>query len=184
MPRAVIALLFVLGLVLPSSPSAAQSTTLNDWTTTTPEEQGIDSAKLAAALVAMRDELYGLHSLLVIRDGKALVDATFYPYDGTSPHDLGSVTKSVLTTLIGIAVEQGKLQLDDSVLSFFPDRTIANRDERKERITVADLASNASGLACLREPVEPTRAAMTASDDWVRFVLDLPMTAEPGSTRE
>jgi CubicO group peptidase (beta-lactamase class C family) len=110
-----------------------------------------------------------------------VVDASFYPYDGTTPHDLGSVTKSVLTTLVGIAIDQGKLKLDQPVLSFFSDRTIANRDARKERMTVGDLASMTSGLACVREPGEPTQAEMAASKDWVQFVLDLPMAAEPGT---
>ena len=184
MSRAVIAVLIVVTLALPAGSRAGGAAPPNEWPTTTPEQQGFDSAKLAEALHILQRDVPGLHSLVVIGDGKLMVDATFYPYDGTSPHDLGSVTKSVLTTLIGIAIDQGTLHLDDPVLSFFPDRTIANRDERKERLTIAHLASNASGLACLREPAEPTQAAMAASDDWVQFVLDLPMAAEPGSTWE
>ena len=125
-----------------------------------------------------------LHSLLIIRDGKMIVDAYFYPYDGTTPHNVASVTKSVMTTLIGIAVDQGKLQLDQPVLSFFPDLTIANRDTRKEGITVAQLASNTSGLDCVWKPAEPTLAEMEKSSDWVQFTLDLPMVADPGSTWE
>jgi len=82
------------------------------WPSTTPESQGIDSAKLADALLTMRERNIQIHSLLVIRDGKALVDAYFYPYDGSTVHDLASVTKSVMTTLIAIAADQGKLDLD------------------------------------------------------------------------
>jgi CubicO group peptidase (beta-lactamase class C family) len=184
MQRTILALLLAWTFLAPACQPTSAQASQNEWPTTTPEEQGIDSAKLAAALLTMREQAAGIHSLMVIRDGKVLVDATVYPYAGSSPHDLGSVTKSVLTTLIGIAIAQGKLQLDDPVLSFFPDRTIANHDERKERMTVADLARNTSGLACLREPGEPTQAAMAASDDWVQFVLDLPMAAEPGSRWE
>jgi CubicO group peptidase (beta-lactamase class C family) len=92
------------------------------------------------------------------------------------------VTKSVTTTLVGIAADQGKLRLDDPVLSFFPDRAVANRDARKERVTVAHLASMTSGLDCVATPDEPTLAEMTASADWVQFTLDRPMVAEPGTT--
>jgi CubicO group peptidase (beta-lactamase class C family) len=132
----------------------------------------------------MQQRVANLHGFLLIRDGKIIVDASFYPYDGSTPHDLASVTKSVTTTLIGIAADQGKLRLDQPVLSFFPDRTIANRDARKERTTVADLASMSSGLDCVWQPDEPTLQEMTASADWVQFTLALPMVAEPGTKWE
>lgn len=53
-----------------------------------------------------------MHSLLIVREGSMLVDAYFYPYDGSTYHDLASVTKSVVATLIGIAAAQGRLDLD------------------------------------------------------------------------
>jgi CubicO group peptidase (beta-lactamase class C family) len=153
-----------------------------EWRSSTPEEHGVDSALLADALIAIRDQIPYIHSVTVVQDGSLVLDAYFYPYDGSSPHDVASVTKSITTTLVGIAVDQGLLSLDDSVLSFFADREIANRDERKERITVGDLAAMTSGLACEAEPDEPTLAAMEASPDYVQFALDLPMAAEPGTT--
>lgn len=153
------------------------------WDTATPEEQGLDSAKLAEGLLAIRKRGINIHSLLVIRDGKVLLDAYFYPYDGKSPHRLASVTKSIMTTLIAIAADQGKLSLDAPALSFFPDRTVANRDERKERLTVRQLANMANGMEsqCFAND-EGTLNEMTASRDWVQFALDRKMTSEPGTT--
>ena len=104
---------------------------------------------MAEALLTMREKNIQIHSLLVVRNGDVVVDAYFYPYDGGTVHDLASVTKSVMTTLIAIAADQGKLDLDQPMVSFFPDRTIANLDARKERITVRHLASMASGLDSL-----------------------------------
>src|SRR5512139_2952022 len=92
------------------------------WRESTPEEQGFDSDKLAEGLQAIQDRNINIDSLLVIRNGSVFLDAYFYPYDGTTTHDLASVTKSVMTTLIGIAAGQGKLQLDQPMLSFFPER--------------------------------------------------------------
>ncbi len=153
-----------------------------DWPTTTPESQGIDSAKLADALIAMRERNIQIHSLLVIRDGKALVDAYFYPYDGSTVHDLASVTKSVMTTLIAIAADQGKLDLDASMISFFPDRTIANLDARKGKITVRHLASMSSGLDSVGfAQDEGTLTAMRSSPDYVQFALDRKVIHEPGT---
>jgi CubicO group peptidase (beta-lactamase class C family) len=152
------------------------------WPLSTPEEHGVDSGLLADALVAVQAGIENIHSVTIAGSGNLFVDAYFYPYDGVSPHDVASVTKSVTTTLIGIAIDQGALALDDPVLSFFPDREIANRDDRKERMTIGHLASMTSGLACEAEPDEPTLAAMEASEDYVQFALDLPMAAEPGTT--
>jgi CubicO group peptidase (beta-lactamase class C family) len=150
------------------------------WRSSAPEAQGIDSEKLTELLLAIREENVLIHSLLVIRDGYVVVDATFYPYDGQTVHNVASVTKSLMTTLIGIAADQGKLDLDDKMVSFFPDRSIANRDQRKEDITVRHLASMSSGLDCTADADELTLKEMVASPDWVQFVLDRKVAWEPG----
>ena len=75
-----------------------------------------------------------MDSLLIIRNGYVLLDAYFYnPYDGSFPHDMASVTKSIMTTLIGIAADQGKIDLDQPLVSYLPGRNIANLDARKEK---------------------------------------------------
>jgi hypothetical protein len=64
---------------LPPSPPTYWPT--QGWQrTTTPEEAGIDSAKLAEALLTIREQDIDIHSLLVIRDDAVVVDAYFYPY--------------------------------------------------------------------------------------------------------
>ena len=151
------------------------------WRSSTPEAQGFDSVKLAEGLQAMRQNGTQIHSLLLIRNGSVFLDAYFYPYDGSIYHDLASVTKSLITTLIGIAADQGKLDLDRPMLSFFPDRAIANRDERKESITVRHLASLTAGLECDPVDDEPTLNDMRASEDWVQFALDRKVVREPGT---
>jgi CubicO group peptidase (beta-lactamase class C family) len=118
----------------------------------------------------------------VIRNGRVVTDATFYPYDGATVHDVASVTKSVMTTLIGIAAGQGKLNLDDPMVSFFPERTIANLDEAKEAITVRHLTGMASGLDCVRDGAPgASNPQMQSSPDFVQFALDRPVAWEPGS---
>ena len=152
------------------------------WKISTPEEQGIDSAILAEGLQAIRDENIHIHSLLVIRNGSVVLDAYFYPYDGKTPHELASVTKSVMTTLIAIAADQGKLQLDQPMVSFFPNRTIANRDSMKERIAVKHLAGMSSGLDSVGlENDEGTLRDMQESQDWVQFAIDRRVVSEPGT---
>ncbi len=152
------------------------------WQTASPESLGFDSERLAMAINTMRADGTAIHSLTIIRHGKILLDVYFYPYDGTTLHDVASVTKSVTTTLIGIAADQGILDLDAPMISFFPDREIANLNAWKKRITVRDLASMSSGLDCYRTAdSEPTLQEMKASEDWVQFALDLEPIHEPGT---
>ncbi|HSL67018.1 MAG TPA: serine hydrolase [Actinomycetota bacterium] len=162
-------------------PSATRWPT-EGWPTAAPESEGFDSLMLAEALEEVRPSFIQLHSLLIIRRGSAVLDAYAYPYDGSTYHDLASVTKSYVSTLIGVAATQGKLDLDAPVVSFFPDRQIAHRDERKERITVRHLLSMSSGLDCSDREDEITLRQMRKSADWVQFALDLDMVAEPGTT--
>jgi CubicO group peptidase (beta-lactamase class C family) len=151
------------------------------WRTGAPEQYGFDSLKLAEAMLAIRRKGLNLHSVAIIRHGVMLLDAYFYPYDGKTVHDQASVTKSVMTTLIGIAADQGRLKLDDPMLSFFPGRAVANRDAAKERITVRHLASMSSGLECTAANDEQTLKEMERSPDFVQFILDRKMISEPGT---
>jgi CubicO group peptidase (beta-lactamase class C family) len=152
------------------------------WKSCTPEEQGLDSAKLAEGLQTIREKNINIHSLLIIRNGLVVVDAAFYPYDGKTVHDFASVTKSLITTLIGIAIDQGKLTLDQPMVSFFPGRTVANLDDPKKKITVRHLASMSSGLDSLGlEADEGTLTEMQANKDWIQFALDRKVVSEPGT---
>ncbi len=154
----------------------------NGWQSSTPEAQGIDSEKLTEVLDVIKNQSIPINSLLVIRNGAVVLDAYFYnPYSGKYPHDMASVTKSVMTTLIGIAAGQGKINLDQTLISFFPERTIANLDSRKEHITVRHLAGMVNGFesGCLADDLG-TLQRMRAIKDWIQNSLDRKMVQEPG----
>ena len=152
------------------------------WQTVSPESMGLDSGKLATVLNTVKENKIPIHSWMVIRNGYVVLDSYFYPYDGTTLHDIASATKSITTTLIGIAADKGYLSLDDTMLSFFPDRAIANLNDWKQQITVRDLVTMTSGLHCDdKGGDEWTQAEMRASDDWIQFVLDLEAIHEPGT---
>ncbi len=151
------------------------------WQISTPEKQGFDSTRLADGLTAIKENGTPIHSLLIVRRSSVILDATFYPYNASTYHDVASVTKSVMTTLIGIAADQGKFSLDQPIMSFFPNRSIANRDARKEHITVRHLVSNSSGLDCTAAEGEKTLDEMKDSVDWIQFVLDRKVIYDPGT---
>ncbi len=151
------------------------------WRTATPESQGIDSAALASAISQVTEKHLGVHSLLVIRHGYAVVNASIYPYDGATPHDLASVTKTVTSVLTGVAVAQKLIRLDQPLLPLFPKEGPADADAQKKKITVGDLLRMESGLDCGYAPGERELEQMKRSANWVQFALSLPMKYEPGT---
>lgn len=180
---AVLAIVFIPQLLEPDQVSTQVYWPTQTWRTSTPEQQGIDSGKLAEMLEVIQKQGVKIDSLMVIRNGSLLLDAYFNPYDGTFPHDLASVTKSVMTTLIGIAADQGQVQLDQPMVSYFPDRTIANLDARKGAITVRHLAGMVNGFksGCMADDVG-TLNQMRSNPDWVQAAIDREMAQEPGTS--
>ena len=151
------------------------------WRTAKPESQGLDSQALALAVDQVLQKRLGVHSILVIRHGYLVMDAYFYPYNASVPHDLASVTKSLTSVLTGIAAGQGLIQTDQKLLSFFPKERPENPDELKQRITVGNLLHMESGLDCGYLPGEQELEQMKRSANWVQFALALPMKYEPGT---
>lgn len=127
-----------------------------------------------------------IHSLLVYKGGQPLYEQYFDGYDAERIHEAQSITKSVASLLIGIAIDQGKIRgVDQKLLGFFPGREIANRDERKAAITLEDVLTMRSGLDWAEhatpygDPANPL-GSMHRSRDWIQFVLDRPMKDKPG----
>jgi len=149
----------------------------------TPEQQGMDSVRLAQAiefLAAQRDRYY-IHSLLLLRHGVRVADVSFWPFQPHEMHELSSASKPVMAVLMGIAIDKGYIAgVDERVLAFFPDRVIANRTAWKEAITIEHLLTMTSGLGGVL-PYDEEVEAIESSEDPLQFCLDLPMTTEPGS---
>jgi CubicO group peptidase (beta-lactamase class C family) len=92
---------------------------------------------------------------------------------------VASVTKSVTSTLVGIAIGRHELAgVEQPVLPLFGR---AASDPRKARVSVHSLLTMTSGLDCRFLPGEITLSQMRRSPDWAAFVLDLPMVYEPGA---
>jgi CubicO group peptidase (beta-lactamase class C family) len=106
----------------------------------------------------------------------------FYPYQPVSPHDVASVTKSVTSVLVGIALDKGYLRsIDQPVMTLLPGAATATLDPRKQQVTIEHLLTMTSGLDCGFEPGERELAAMRRTEDWAAFALALPMRAAPGT---
>ena len=130
-----------------ATPEPATYWPTEGWPTSTPEEQGMDSEMLADMLETIEEQDYDVDSVVVVRHGYMVVDATVYPFEPGSRHIIYSCTKSVISVLVGIAIDKGYIEgVDQPILDFFPERTAANLDANKEAMTLEHVLTMATGL--------------------------------------
>lgn len=122
-----------------------------------------------------------IHSVLIQQSGQLKYEAYFGGYTADSLHDTRSAFKSITSLLTGIALDKGYLKtLDTPLLQFFPD--YEPKDLRKKQITLRHLIEMKGGFRAEEfYGVGPdAEAAMSETDDWVAFSLNLPMKDDPG----
>jgi CubicO group peptidase (beta-lactamase class C family) len=110
-----------------------------------------------------------------------VADAYIYPYAPGVVHDLASVTKTITSTITGVALDRGLIKLDDKLLSYFPKDAPADVPANKQRITLGDMVQMQSGLDCGYLPGEQELEQMKRSPDWVKYALGLPMKYDPAT---
>jgi CubicO group peptidase (beta-lactamase class C family) len=152
------------------------------WEISTPEEQGMDSGRLARLVDTVG--MYKQDSLLIVRHGRIVAEAYYAPYTAGITHDLRSVTKSVVGTLTAIEIDHGLLDsVDHPVVDLFPDKKISNVDDNKKAMTVQSLLDMTSGIEWQEKLYTPdeTIMRMYRSPDRTEFVLSQPMSDAPGT---
>ena len=117
-----------------------------------------------------------LDGLVVVYQG-VIVAERYYPvYSEETLHESYSITKSVVSALVGIALKEGCIEdINDPVLEYFPGRDFENLDEWKGGITIEHLLTMSSGLYWDQD-------AMVSHPDWVQYTLDQPVIYQPGTT--
>lgn len=148
------------------------------------DNTGLDQALLTDMMQQIIDGKHpNVHSVLILKEGKLVFEEYFYEHSQNKLHELRSATKSFVSALTGIAIDKGFIKSkNETVLSFFPEYSIANPSEEKNKITVENLLTNQSGLDCdVSNPNSVgNETTMNNSDDWVQFTLNLPMADLPG----
>jgi CubicO group peptidase (beta-lactamase class C family) len=153
------------------------------WSLATPESQGVSSTELARVIQVLREHKVPVHDIVIVRHGYLLLEASFFPYRKEEPHDIASVTKSITSTLVGIAIDKGAFQsIGEPIVQIFPFASDP-KDPRKQEVTLANLLEMRSGLNCItnQDQGEKTLLDMLATPDWVRYTLGLPMASDPGA---
>lgn len=138
-------------------------------------------AGAAALAAAEAGEISGLKSLLVSFRGETLLERY---YGGAGPHrttNIKSASKSVLSALIGVAIQQGHIASVETPIGPYFERYLAGEDPRKRSITVEDLLTMRSGL---ERTSGRSYGAWVSSRSWIGYALRQPLIDEPGRSVE
>jgi CubicO group peptidase (beta-lactamase class C family) len=165
---------------------------LNDgWPVSTLAKEGIDEAaieKFVQKLIDMpMDNVSSsqIHSLLIARHGKLVLEEYFHGYDRDTPHDLRSASKSWTNVLIGAAMQAGvPIRLDTPVYQTMLGSVPPHLDPRKKAMTLENLISMTAGFDCDdsgdRPGDEDQMQQQTKEPDWYKYSLNVPMAWNNG----
>ena len=117
----------------------------NNLPRSTPEAQGISSTDLLKYITAIDEKVESFHSVMLVRHGCVVAEGWWPPYGRAIPHMLFSLSKSYTATAIGIAVDEGRLSVDDLVLKFFPEDAPIEPSDNLKAMRVRHLLSMNTG---------------------------------------
>lgn len=126
-------------------------------------------------------------SMIIIKNGYLVEEEYFGRSDTYALNPIYSVTKSIIGTLMGIAIQKGYINsIHDKVLDFFPDYEFENVNGSKQDMTIYHLLTMTCGLDWKEWWVSYGNigndwTAVKLTDDWIQYILDKPMADEPGS---
>jgi len=170
--------------VAPSELAAVNYTSITTdvWPVSSPEEQGLDP-DLVAELYANARHLPTIYSLLVFKDGYLVAEDYF---NGGSPDrqsKIQSVTKSITSALVGIAIEEGCIEgVDQKMMDFFPELQSQITDPRKNEITIQQMLQMRAGFPW--EESTPELMDLLFSGFHNDTLVYVPLVRDPGSDSE
>jgi len=142
-----------------------------------PANQGVASGGLLDFVSAIEKANLNVHSLMVLRHGQVVAEGWWAPYAPQFKHTLYSLSKSFTSTAVGMAVAEGKLTVDDKVISFFKADLPATISDNLAAMRVKDLLTMTTGHD--KEPTPSMRA--DGNKNWIRAFLADPVDHKPGT---
>ena len=134
----------------------------------------VDSFVNATVIRPVRPDSITLHSIMILKHGEVVLEKWFNGQTAEMPHAMHSVSKTFTATAVGLAIDEGKLKLNDPVIKFFPDKLPAEPSDNLKAMTVRDLLTMTCGHD--EEPKELRKDSL----DWVSAFLAWPVVHKPG----
>lgn len=171
----------------------APDETDDGWRTGRGREVGLDEEALRRAVQRIVDgDPFGrepslIHSVLVARKGRLVLEEYFFGHDRDTVHDIRSAGKTYASALLGAVMRRGApIDAQSRITTLLSGRgPFANSDPRKDRITLAQLMTHTSGLDCddnneASHANEDVVSSQKGEPDWWRYTLNAPMAHDPG----
>ena len=141
----------------------------------TPEAQGVRSEGILDFLRAIEGSRHEFHSFMMLRHGHVIAEGWWSPYRAELNHMLYSLSKSFTSTAVGLARAEGKLTVEDRVISFFPDKMPNDASDNLRALKIKHLLTMSVGHA------QDSTSSITKEEDWVKAFLSLPIANPPGT---
>lgn len=139
----------------------------------------IAGADQYSAVHAAAAKLPRLHSLLISKGDELVFEKYYNGRDSSRPANMKSASKSVISALVGIAIDKGIIaSVNVKVAEYFPDLIAASNEAAKQQISIENLLTMQSGLETTSNR---NYGKWVLSDNWVEFVLNQPLVAAPGT---
>lgn len=152
------------------------------WREASPQSQGLNEHKLDKFVQQLEaGQLQGpITSFLMVKNGYLVINKTFGQYDGSQAHTLQSVTKSITSTLVGLAIQNGFIEnMEQKVLHFFPEyQDIKYLNTYKKEMNLHHALTMRTGQAWTGE--RHLGALNRFSGDKMKYVLDYKMETQAG----
>ena len=142
----------------------------------TPEQQGVSSSGLNSFLDEVAKSKIEFHSIMVVRHGHVIAEGWWAPYKSSLRHTLYSLSKSFTSTAVGLAVKEGLLNIEDSVISFFPSDVAQDANAKLTAMKVRHLLTMSTGH--VKDTIQPMRIGQ---DSWVKTFFSQPVERDPGT---
>jgi CubicO group peptidase (beta-lactamase class C family) len=176
-------------MIMSCGPSAAElqavdytPVTIDTWPLSNPEEQGLDP-ELVAELYYNASQLETAYSLLLFKDGSLIAEDYFNIGTPELQVNIHSVTKSITSALVGIAIEERCLtSVDQRMLDFFPEFQDEITDPRKNEITIQHLLQMRAGYPWEESGPELFDLLVTGFHN--NTLVHVPLVRDPGSGAE
>ena len=157
----------------------------DNWRETDPESVGVDPTCLLALGREIDARFSSINGFVMVVRGQLVFEWYGNGFGPDDAHHVASVTKSVTSALIGIAIDHGYVKgVGQKVLDFFPEAPIRAHDVLKHEVTIEHLLTMTAGFQWRTgaRAYEPMLRRMWRSTDWVAFILDLPILARSFGT--
>lgn len=129
------------------------------------------------------DEFKTIHSVLIVENGQLIFEKYYHNWPKDSVHQLQSGTKSIISALLGCALQQGCIKnVEEPISNYFPANYFSTQEHSK--IKIKDLLTQRHGLLWKEDdwnnPDNSWRKILYTTGDWYRAILQLPMASIPG----